>query len=109
MTTSRYPDRARALLRLLERQIVILDGAMGTMIQRHRLTEADFRGNRFAGWPVDLVRQQRFVDAHAAGGHRADSPRVTSRPAPIVITTNTFNATAISQADYRLSEACELN
>src|SRR5271170_855943 len=46
--------RAHALLALLKKRVVILDGAMGTMIQRHRLSEADFRGARFADWPSDL-------------------------------------------------------
>jgi 5-methyltetrahydrofolate--homocysteine methyltransferase len=109
MTASDYPERSRSFLRLLEQRIVVLDGAMGTMIQRHRLAETDFRGDRFADWPVDLsgnndlltlTRPQVIAQIHheylEAG---AD-----------VITTNTFNATAISQADYRLHElAPELN
>ena len=39
---------------LLRERILVLDGAMGTMVQGHRLTEADYRGERFAEWPVDL-------------------------------------------------------
>ena len=106
---SAYPERARALLRLLGTRIVVLDGAMGTMIQQHRLAEADFRGDRFADWPVDLcgnndlltlTRPQVIAQIH----------REYLEAGADVITTNTFNATAISQADYRLSEfAPELN
>ena len=79
------------------------------MIQRHRLAEADFRGDRFAHWPVDLrgnndlltlTRPQVIAQIH----------REYLEAGADVITTNTFNATAISQADYRLSElAPELN
>ena len=47
-------DRSDRLRELLEQRILILDGAMGTMIQRHKLTEADYRGARFADWPRDL-------------------------------------------------------
>ena len=82
---------------------------MGTMIQRRRLTEADFRGDRFAEWPIDLsgnndlltlTRPQIIAQIH----------REYLEAGADVITTNTFNATAISQADYRLSElAPELN
>ncbi|HEX3703449.1 MAG TPA: homocysteine S-methyltransferase family protein, partial [Vicinamibacterales bacterium] len=48
------PDTRTALDDLLSRRILVLDGAMGTMIQRHQLTEADFRGSRFADHPRDL-------------------------------------------------------
>ena len=48
------PDRARQLERLLRERIVIIDGAMGTMVQQHRLEEADYRGERFKDWPKDL-------------------------------------------------------
>jgi len=45
-------------LALLQERLVILDGAMGTMIQRHALSEAQFRGERFAAWRSDFTRQQ---------------------------------------------------
>ena len=48
------PDRSELLRALLDQRILILDGAMGTMIQRHRLAEADYRGARFAGHPKEL-------------------------------------------------------
>jgi 5-methyltetrahydrofolate--homocysteine methyltransferase len=96
MTTA---DRLRALLAT---RILLLDGAMGTMIQRHHLTEADFRGERFRDHQCDLkgnsdllvlTRPDVIGDIHreylAAG---AD-----------IIETNTFSSTAIAQADYGLS------
>src|SRR5690554_1962562 len=94
---------------LLRERIVILDGAMGTMIQQHRLDEAAYRGERFADWPSDLkgnndllvltqpeIIGQIHSDYFAAG---AD-----------IIETNTFNATTIAMADYRMeSLAAEIN
>jgi 5-methyltetrahydrofolate--homocysteine methyltransferase len=94
---------------LLRQRIVIIDGAMGTMIQRHKLGEADFRGARFADHPKDLkgnndllvlTRPDIILDIHAqylAAG--AD-----------LIETNTFGATCIAQADYGLAHlAREMN
>jgi 5-methyltetrahydrofolate--homocysteine methyltransferase len=109
MTAPAYPERARSLLRLLEQRIVILDGAMGTMIQRRRLTETQFRGERFAGSPIDLAGNNDLLSL--------TQPQVISQihreyldAGADVITTNTFNSTAISQADYRLQHlAAELN
>jgi 5-methyltetrahydrofolate--homocysteine methyltransferase len=109
MQTKQLPPRAAAFLALLRQRVVILDGAMGTMIQRHRLGEAEFRGTRFADWRSDLrgnndllvVTQPQIIgqihrDYLLAG---AD-----------VISTNTFNSTPVSQSDYRMeSLAGELN
>ena len=88
---------------------LILDGAMGTMIQRRRLTETEFRGERFADWPVDLAGNNDLLTL--------TQPQVIAQihreyldAGADVITTNTFNSTAISQADYRLQHlAPELN
>ena len=103
-------DSVEARLRaLLARRILILDGAMGTMIQRYRLGEADYRGPRFADFPHDvkgnnellsLTRPDVIAEIHAqyleAG---AD-----------LIETNTFGATTIAQSDYRMAElAREMN
>src|SRR5215471_7893973 len=101
--------RFDALDRLLADRILVLDGAMGTMIQRRQLTEADFRGERFARHPQDLkgdndllvltrpdVISQIHEEYLAAGSD--------------IIETNTFNSTSIVQADYRLEAlAYELN
>src|SRR5436190_7823267 len=48
------PDATEALSAALRERILVIDGAMGTMVQRHGLSEADFRGERFADWPRDL-------------------------------------------------------
>src|SRR5918996_3436850 len=94
---------------LLRERIVLLDGAMGTMIQRARLAEEDYRGTRFAAWPRELrgnndllsLTQPRLVrDIHwqylQAG---AD-----------ILETNTFNSTSIALADYGMEGlARELN
>ncbi|HOF64756.1 MAG TPA: hypothetical protein PLL54_10665, partial [Dermatophilaceae bacterium] len=48
------PDATEALTDAFRSRILLLDGAMGTMVQRHELTEADYRGERFAAWPSDL-------------------------------------------------------
>jgi 5-methyltetrahydrofolate--homocysteine methyltransferase len=101
--------RGQALPALLARRIMILDGAMGTMIQRFKLTEADFRGQRFQdhrkdvknnGELLNLTRPDVIRDIHegylAAG---AD-----------IIETNTFGATSIAQDDYELGPlAREMN
>lgn len=93
----------------LEKRILVIDGAMGTMIQRYKLSEADYRGERFAEWPHDIkgnndllvITQPKIIyDIHCeyldAG---AD-----------IIETNTFNAQKISLADYHMqSLAYEMN
>src|SRR6476620_3401292 len=102
-------DVRQRLTSLLNQRILVLDGAMGTMIQRHRLTEADFRGQRFADHTHDLRGDNDLL--------------VLTRPDVIleihhqyledgadIIETNTFNSTAVSQADYGLDAiAYELN
>ena len=85
--------------RLLEKRILVLDGAMGTMIQAYGLTEADFRGTAFADHPRDLkgcndllsLTRPEVVD---------DIHRRYLEAGADIIETNTFNATAISMADY---------
>ncbi|HYM62853.1 MAG TPA: methionine synthase, partial [Thermoanaerobaculia bacterium] len=103
------PDRTAELHELLRKRILIIDGAMGTMVQRYRLDEAAFRGSRFADHPRDLKGNndllcltkpevieeihQQYLDAGAD-----------------LIETNTFNAQAISLADYDLEPfAYEIN
>jgi 5-methyltetrahydrofolate--homocysteine methyltransferase len=99
MTDIARQRRIAALKEVVARRILIIDGAMGTMIQRHKLDEAGYRGPRFADWPRDVagnndllcLTQPRLIeqiheDYLAAG---AD-----------IIETNTFNAQCISMADY---------
>ena len=100
MSEQTSADHFRALL---AERILVLDGAMGTMLQRHRFQETDFRGERFADWPsavqgnndlLCLTQPAAVLDVHrqylAAG---AD-----------VLATNTFNAQAVSMEDYGMAE-----
>lgn len=93
--------KADSLRRLFAGKIVVLDGAMGSMIQTYKLTEADFRGTAFKSHPHDLqgnndllaltrpdVIEQIHADYFAAGSD--------------MVETNTFSSTSIAQADYRL-------
>jgi 5-methyltetrahydrofolate--homocysteine methyltransferase len=106
---SSHTDRTQELRELLARRILILDGAMGTMIQRYKLGEAEYRGTRFADLDRDvkgnnellsLTRPEVISEIHeqylAAG---AD-----------ILETNTFGATRVAQADYRMEDlAWEMN
>ncbi|MDE6371722.1 MAG: homocysteine S-methyltransferase family protein, partial [Duncaniella sp.] len=84
---------------MFDSHILILDGAMGTMIQRHHLTESDFRGERFAGWKVDLAGNNDLLCLTRPDVIGEISRQYVDAGADI-ISTNTFNANAISQADY---------
>ena len=102
-------DRTPELQSLLTHRILILDGAMGTMIQQHKLGEADYRGARFADHPKDLKGNNDLLvltRPDVVGGiHRAYLEAGAD-----IIETCTFNATRVSQADYNLSDlAYELN
>ena len=96
------PEAVKRLEQLLKERILVLDGAMGTMIQGHDLQEADFRGERFAGHETSLKGNNDMLSLTRpdviSGIHR----KFLEAGADI-IETNTFNATSISQADY----ACE--
>ena len=102
-------DRSTELRQLLAERILILDGAMGTMIQQEKLGEADYRGERFLGHPKDLKGNNDLLvltrPQVIAGIHRAYLEAGAD-----IIETNTFNATRVSQAEYGLeSLAYELN
>jgi 5-methyltetrahydrofolate--homocysteine methyltransferase len=93
----------------LSREILIIDGAMGTMIQRHRLSEADYRGTRFAQHPVDLKGNNDLLTLTKPEIIEEIHSAFVAAGADI-IETNTFNSTTIAQADYALSDlARELN
>ena len=92
------PDRSAELQSLLRQRILILDGAMGTMIQRHRLQESDFRGERFAAPARDLKGNndlRPLTRPDIIGGIHRDYLAAGAD----IVETNTFNATAVSQAD----------
>ena len=101
--------RGAALPALLEQRILILDGAMGTMIQRHRLAEADFRGERFAAHPKDLKGNNDLLVLTRPDLVRSIHADYLAAGADIV-ETNTFGATSIAQEDYGLGAiAREMN
>ncbi|TDK33336.1 homocysteine S-methyltransferase family protein [Luteimonas terrae] len=123
-----HPARVEALEQALAQRILVLDGAMGTMIQRFELTEADYRGERFAQGYDAL----HTIEGHAHGAgcgceshdQRGNNDLLTlTRPDIIqgihadylaagadIVETNTFNSTAVSLADYRLQHLVhELN
>jgi 5-methyltetrahydrofolate--homocysteine methyltransferase len=102
-------DRTAELQSALTHRILILDGAMGTMIQQHKLGEADYRGQRFADHPKDLKGNNDLLvltRPDVVGGiHRAYLEAGAD-----IIETCTFNATRVSQAEYGLADvAYELN
>jgi 5-methyltetrahydrofolate--homocysteine methyltransferase len=101
--------RGQALPELLRRRIVVIDGAMGTQIQRHRLTEADFRGARFKDHPKDLKGNNDLLVLTRPDLVRAIHDAYLAAGADIV-ETNTFGATSIAQEDYGLAPiAREMN
>jgi 5-methyltetrahydrofolate--homocysteine methyltransferase len=94
---------------LLARRILVLDGAMGTMIQEHRLSESDYRGTRFADWPVDVRGNSDLLCLTQPGIIRDIHAGYLAAGADI-IETNSFTSTAIAMADYRMeSLAREMN
>lgn len=93
----------------LEKRILVIDGAMGTMIQRHKLSEADYRGERFANWPHDLKGNNDLLVITQPQIIKDIHKEYLSAGADI-IETNTFNAQKISLADYHMGNlAYELN
>jgi 5-methyltetrahydrofolate--homocysteine methyltransferase len=84
---------------LLDERILFLDGAMGTMIQRHKLEEADYRGTRFADWPSDLKGNNDLLSLTQPQIIRDIHMQYLEAGADI-IETNTFNATRIAMSDY---------
>lgn len=83
----------------LEKRILVLDGAMGTMIQRHKLTEEDFRGNRFIHWSQPLKGDNDLLSITQPSIIKEIHEAFLEAGADI-LGTNTFNATRVSQADY---------
>ncbi|HWB78136.1 MAG TPA: methionine synthase [Nannocystaceae bacterium] len=103
------PHRRADLERILRQRIAVLDGAMGTLLQQYKLTEADYRGDRFVDHPRDLkgnhdilalTRPDVVLAAHEAYLEAGSD----------IIETNTFTSTSIAQADYGLEHiAYEMN
>jgi 5-methyltetrahydrofolate--homocysteine methyltransferase len=97
-------ETERHLRELLRQRILFLDGAMGTMIQRRKLGEADFRGARFASHAHDLKGDNDVLVLTCPDVVRKIHGEYLEAGADI-IETNTFNATSIVQADYKLESA----
>lgn len=94
---------------LLKERILVIDGAMGTMIQRHRLNEEDYRGERFADWPSDLKGNNDLLCLTKPDIITSIHLEYLEAGADI-IETNTFNAQKVSLADYQMSHlAAEIN
>ncbi len=89
------------LQNLLKERIIVLDGAMGTMIQRHNLSEEDFRGNQFKNHPHDLKGNNDLLSLTQPEIIKNIHRKYLEAGADI-IETNTFNSTSISQADYKM-------
>jgi 5-methyltetrahydrofolate--homocysteine methyltransferase len=97
------------LKKILSERILVIDGAMGTMIQRHKLTEKDFRSERFKDYAHDLKGNNDLLSITQPeiikGIHRAYFEAGAD-----IVETNTFNANIISQADYHMQDlAYEMN
>ena len=102
-------ERRLQLESLLKQRILILDGAMGTMIQSYALQEQDYRGERFRDWPSDLKGNNDLLSLTQPEIIR-EIHRVYLEAGADIIETNTFNATAIAMADYGMQEwVYELN
>ncbi|HEY0903097.1 MAG TPA: methionine synthase [Marmoricola sp.] len=97
------PDATAELTALLEQRIVVIDGAMGTAIQRDRPDEAGYRGERFADWPSDVQGNNDLLTLTQPQIIAAIHREYLEAGADI-IETNTFNANAISLADYGMQE-----
>ncbi|HWJ92966.1 MAG TPA: homocysteine S-methyltransferase family protein, partial [Flavisolibacter sp.] len=94
---------------LLEHRILVIDGAMGTMIQRYKLTEEDYRGERFRDWPSDIKGNNDLLCLTQPHIIREIHGHYLEAGADI-IETNTFNAQRISHADYHKEDlAYEIN
>ena len=93
----------------IKKRILVLDGAMGTMIQRHKLEEADFRGSRFANYTHPLKGNNDLLSitqSHII----SDIHRKYFEAGADIVETNTFNSNAISMADYHMQDlVTELN
>lgn len=102
-------NKTDQLKQTLQSRILILDGAMGSMLQTYQLGEADFRGERFAAHPLDLQGNNEILNLTQPEIIKAIYTAYLQAGADI-ITTNTFNGTAISQADYQTEHlAYEVN
>lgn len=102
-------EKVNQLEQELKKRILVLDGAMGTMIQQHKLTEEQFRGERFADWPSDLKGNNDLLVLTQPEIIREIHSQYFEAGADIV-ETNTFNSTSIAMADYKMEAiSAEIN
>ncbi|HEX7027366.1 MAG TPA: homocysteine S-methyltransferase family protein, partial [Gammaproteobacteria bacterium] len=102
-------NRIEQLKAALKARILILDGAMGTMIQGYKLEEADYRGERFADWPSDLKGNNDLLSITRPDIIKAIHTAYLEAGADI-IETNSFNATPVAMADYAMQAlSAEIN
>src|SRR6188472_1580621 len=99
----------RNIRKELEKRILVIDGAMGTMIQRYKLAESDYRGDRFKDWHTDVKGNNDLLSITQP--HIIEEIHVQYLAAGAdIIETNTFSSTSIAQADYDMQPlAYELN
>ncbi|MGA1385098.1 MAG: homocysteine S-methyltransferase family protein [Flavobacteriaceae bacterium] len=86
---------------LLKERVLVLDGAMGTMIQRHKFTEADYRGDRFADWKSPLQGNNDLLSLTQSSAIKDIHAQYAAAGADI-LETNTFSSTTIAMADYHM-------
>ncbi|MDP3353416.1 MAG: methionine synthase [Flavobacteriaceae bacterium] len=97
------------LFQLLKDRVLLLDGAMGTMIQQYKLTEDDFRTERFSNWEINVKGNNDLLSLTQPDIIKTIHQQYLAAGADI-IETNTFNANRISMADYKMESYCwELN
>ncbi|MGJ8624949.1 MAG: methionine synthase [Yoonia sp.] len=104
MTTASH--RIAQLKQALKDRILVIDGAMGSMIQAYKLEEADYRGERFADYHVDIKGNNDLLSITRPDVIRAIHQAYIDAGAEL-IGTNTFNSTAVAQDDYQLGEIAE--
>ena len=94
---------------LLQERILVLDGAMGTMLQRYKFTEEDFRGERFKDWPIPLQGNNDLLSLTQPQAI-AEVHRKYFEAGADIVETNTFSGTTIAMADYKMEDLVyELN
>ncbi len=97
------------IYKILEERILVLDGAMGTMLQRHKFTEEDFRGERFKDWPTPVQGNNDLLSITQPEAIK-EVHRLYFAAGADIVETNTFSGTTIAMADYEMEELVyELN
>ena len=91
------------ITQMTQQRILVLDGAMGTMIQRHTLEETHFRGERFIDWHSDLKGNNDLLSL-TQPDIICDIHRAYLEAGADIVETNTFNSTRVSQADYQMED-----